>query len=114
MVGVLWYIMFAYGLANILVYGEGPFDIVTRFRDWVNEKNDGIGKMFDCMMCMSANIGWITSAVNYILFPSVNITIGKMLFGDLWIVGIVVDLFATSGAVWLLHTIQTAIEGKEA
>lgn len=109
---IFLYIIFSYGLSNLLVYGSGPFDILQKNRDFCNKYIPVLGNMLKCMMCTSANIGWISSLLNMLLLPSIKITPYYLLIGDtsLWFIIIFFDLAFTSGAVWLIHTLQEMFE----
>lgn len=110
MIGALFFILFAYGVTNMLVYSNGPFGIIDSFRNIVGELNEQIGEMFECMICTSANVGWISSAL--LMAFGYRITPGAFVFGGDWWMAIPFDLFATSGAVWLMHSAQKAMEGE--
>jgi hypothetical protein len=109
--GILLYILFAYGLTNLLVYGTGPFDILEKFRNLSRKILTTLGDMLNCMMCTSTNIGWIVSLLNILLLET-PLTPMMILYGDLipWYVIIFGDACITSGAVWLIHTLQEALE----
>lgn len=111
MINILIYILFAYGLSNLLVYGSGPFNMLTKFREICGSILKTLGDMLNCMMCTSANIGWITSLLN-ILLISTPLTPMMILYGGMipWYVIVFGDLCITSGAVWLLHTLQEYME----
>ena len=63
---ILLYTIAAYGLTNLLVYGTGPFDMLVHFRRLCGRILPTLGDMLECMMCTSANVGWIVSALNLI------------------------------------------------
>lgn len=111
MINILIYILFAYGITNLLVYGTGPFDILSKFRKLARRILNTLGDMLDCMMCTSTNIGWIVSLLN-LLFISVPLTPMMILYGGVlpWYVIIFGDACITSGAVWLIHTAQEMME----
>lgn len=109
---ILCYLLMAYGLSNLLVYGSGPFNILGKIREYCNTYLPTVGEMLDCMMCTSTNIGWVMSLINILLLPTYNFTPFNIIFHDcsLWYLIIPFDAFITSGAVWLLHTIQEYLE----
>ena len=72
-INIFVYILFAYGLSNLLVFGMGPYDLLERIRVTTKKVFGKLGNVLDCMMCTSANIGWIISLLNF-LFISVPIT----------------------------------------
>lgn len=111
MINIIVYILFAYGITNLLVYGTGPFEILAKFRLLARKILNTLGDMLDCMMCTSTNIGWIISLLN-ILFISVPLTPMMILYGSVlpWYVIIFGDACITSGAVWLIHNVEEALE----
>lgn len=110
-INVFVYLLFAYGLSNLLVFGMGPYDVLDWIRTTAKKIFGKLGNMLDCMMCTSANIGWVVSLLNY-FFISVPLTPMIILYGTLlpWYVVIFGDLCITSGAVWLINSIQEALE----
>ena len=109
---ILCYVIMAYGLSNLLVYGSGPFNILIRFREICGKRLPTLGEMLECMMCTSTNVGWVLSLLNIIILPSVPFTPFNILFNNIniWYVIIPFDAFITSGAVWLIHTCQETLE----
>ena len=102
----------SYGLSNLLVYGSGPFDILVKFRELSSKISYTFGQMLECMMCTSTNVGWIISLLNILLIPNIPLTPFNLIFNDisLWYLIIPFDAFITSGAVWLIHTLQESLE----
>lgn len=111
MINILIYILFAYGITNLLVYGTGPFNMLAKFRELARKILNTLGDMLDCMMCTSTNIGWVVSLLNILLIP-VPLTPMMILYGDVlpWYVIIFGDACITSGAVWLLHNLEEMME----
>jgi hypothetical protein len=111
MISIIMYVLFAYGLTNLLVYGTGPFDVLSKFRQFARRMLNTLGDMLDCMMCTSTNVGWIVSLLN-ILFISVPLTPMMVLYSSVlpWYIIIFGDACITSGAVWLIHTLQEYLE----
>lgn len=112
---IFCYIIMAYGLSNLLVYGSGPFNFLGKMRNFCYNYIPTLGDMLDCMMCTSTNIGWIVSLLNILFLPSLPITPFNILLHDnsLWYYIIPFDAFMTSGAVWLIHTFQEYLEKKK-
>ena len=52
---LLTFVLCAYGLTQILVYGDLP--ILERLRP-SKESAGGYGKLFHCPMCMGFHVGW--------------------------------------------------------
>ena len=111
MINILIYILFAYGITNLLVYGTGPFNMLAKFRELARKILNTLGDMLDCMMCTSTNIGWVVSLLNILLIP-VPLTPMMILYGNVlpWYVIIFGDACITSGAVWLLHNLEEMME----
>lgn len=109
---IVCYILMSYGLSNLLVYGSGPFDILVKFRELSSKISYTFGQMLECMMCTSTNVGWIISLLNILLIPNIPLTPFNLIFNDisLWYLIIPFDAFITSGAVWLIHTLQESLE----
>ena len=109
---VFLYFLFAYGLSNMLVYGSGPFNILGKFRSVSEKVLQTLGDMLKCMMCTSANVGWIASTLNLLFLPNTPLTPYNIIINDpsLWYIIIFADMCSTSGIVWLLHTAQEALE----
>lgn len=112
---ILVYSICAYGVSFWLVYGEGPFEIFTRFRDWVEKINPQLRKAYNCMNCTPAQVGLVLSTINALLTPHIAFTpFNALLFGSgLWWLIIPLDSMFTSGVVYLIHTIQEKIESEE-
>ena len=110
---LLIYVIFSYGLTNIIVFGSGPFSIITHIRK-IFMKIPTFDDMLSCMMCTSANVGWIMSIIDTFLLTEFNLTPFNIIINNptLWYYSIVGDLFFTSGIVWLIHTIQEYFETK--
>lgn len=107
------YILFAYGMANMVVYANGPFGIFEKWRTFTNKISESFGELFTCMICLSTWIGLIFSIVNTYIVPSIPFTPFNVIFGtgtEHVIIKTVLDLAATSGAVWLLHNLEEAME----
>ena len=77
---IFCYIIMTYGLSNILVHGYGPFDIIDKFRELINKISRPVGKMFECMMCTSTNIGIFLSILDILFINNINFTPFNILF----------------------------------
>lgn len=108
---LLIYVLLAYGISNIMVFGS----IFQKFRDviGVNDDEPGFfGKLFGCMMCLPFWVGIFLSLTIY--SPT------YFLYGDatMYITPdsiyrpftVFLDGCLTSGAVWLIHTLQEYFE----
>jgi hypothetical protein len=112
LVVVMCYILVAYGACNVIVYGEGPFYIFSKFRSLMSNINEHLGKAFNCMMCLPANFGWICSLVNWFFIP-ISFTPFNIVFGsyeNLWWLAALCDGALTSGSVYIIHIIVEYLE----
>lgn len=110
---LILYSVMTYGVSNVLVYGSGPFDLILKFRNFCKDHLSVLGKMLDCMMCTSLNVGLICSLFNVLLFPSLKFTPFSNIFVDIseyWYLIILFDAFFTSGVVWIIHSFQELCE----
>jgi hypothetical protein len=108
------YIICAFGACNVIVFGEGPFYIFSKLREYSNKISPHFGKMFTCMLCLPANFGWICSIVNWFLIP-VAFTPFNIIFGNidnLWWLAALCDGAFTSGIVYLIYICNEYIEKK--
>jgi hypothetical protein len=112
---IFLYIIAAYGLTNLLVFGTGPYNMLGGFRKLARKVSYTLGDMLDCMMCTSANVGWILSLLNLLLFPTLPLTPFNIALNNpsLWYIIIPADLCFTSGIVWLIHTVQERLESSK-
>lgn len=108
---VFCYILFAYGIANMVCYAEGPFNMFAWWREVADNISEGFGKLFNCMMCFSTWVGLVTSIAD-LLIPSVAFTPFNLILAGhgLWWLIPILDAGLTSGAVWLLHNLEEAFE----
>lgn len=111
-----WFIIFvysivAYAISNILVYANGPFHIFRNIRKIATKIHPQLGELFDCMICMPTWIGIILSGLNLYFLPNYGLTPFNMIAtGMPWYAILIFDGSFTSGIVWLIHTVQEAIE----
>ena len=108
---IFCYILFAYGISNMVCYAEGPWGIFEKWRIFAHNISEGFGKLFTCMMCFSTWIGVVFSLID-ILFKSFAFTPFNVLLGAVapWWLIIILDAGLTSGIVWLLHNFEEACE----
>jgi hypothetical protein len=106
------YSIATYGASFWLVYGEGPFEIFTKFRNFIEKVNPQLRRAYNCMNCTPAQVGLVLSTINTLFAHNVAFTpFNLLLFGTgLWWVIIPLDAMFTSGIVYLIHTLQEAIE----
>ena len=102
----------AYAISNHFVYAHGPMHIYDWIRDTAAKIHPNLGELFQCMICFPTWIGFILSAANSIFLPYVWLTPGMIMLGTFapWWIIMILDGFFASGIVWLIHTLQEALE----
>lgn len=112
-----WLILFifsiiSYAISNHFVYAHGPMHIYDKIREIANKIHSNLGELFGCMICFPTWVGMILSAANSFMLPALNLTPFMMLMGGFapWWIIMILDGFFASGIVWLIHTVQEAIE----
>ena len=113
LVTVLSYILFSYGITTMLIYFNGPFDIIEYFRKTMNAIHPKLGELFQCPFCLSTWIGGLFSIINYLWIPIKITPFNMILAGSgLWWLIIPMDSFLTCGTVWLLHVLDEYLENN--
>lgn len=111
---ILCYCIVAYGACNVIAFGKGPANIFIKFRDLMYRISTNLGELFECMMCLPANFGWICSLFNWFLINEPFTPFNLILRSNpsLWWLAMICDGAFTSGIVWLIHTIQAWFENN--
>jgi hypothetical protein len=84
--------------------------------DWIRDTaakiHPNLGELFQCMICFPTWVGFILSAANSLFLPYIGLTPGMIMLGTLapWWIIMIIDGFFASGIVWLIHTLQEALE----
>lgn len=113
LVTLLSYILFSYGITTMLIYFNGPFDIIEYFRKTMNAIHPKLGELFQCPFCLSTWIGGLFSLINYLWIPIKITPFNMILAGSgLWWLIIPMDSFLTCGTVWLLHVLDEYLENN--
>lgn len=113
LVALLSYILFSYGITTMLIYFNGPFDIIEYFRKTMNAIHPKLGELFQCPFCLSTWIGGLFSIINYLWIPIKITPFNMILAGSgLWWLIIPMDSFLTCGTVWLLHVLDEYLENN--
>jgi hypothetical protein len=97
------FILICYGACNNLIYGS----IFEGFRNFLSKFGTGgnsIHKLFTCFMCLGT---WMGFAISAILLFSGNST--PLNINNVWL-SIFLHGLLSAGGVWLLHTLQEALE----
>lgn len=106
------FLLIAYGVSNITVFGS----IFKKFRTFCeNVSPNFLGMLFTCMICLPTWVGFLGSSL--VWSPSLDyqvVTHGVSFFGLFDIskefIATFLDGCMTSGAVWLIHSFQEAME----
>ena len=113
LVTLLSYILFSYGITTMLIYFNGPFDIIEYFRKTMNAIHPKLGELLQCHFCLSTWIGGLFSIINYLWIPIKITPFNMILAGSgLWWLIIPMDSFLTCGTVWLLHVLDEYLENN--
>lgn len=116
-----WVIIFifsivAYGISNHFVYAHGPMHLYDKIRDIAAKIHPNLGELFQCMICFPTWVGFILSAANSWLLPTLELTPMMLVLGSFapWWIIMILDGFFASGIVWLINTVQEALERSNA
>lgn len=95
-----------------MVYGGGPFDLITKFRSLMGRIHPTLGDLMGCMMCFPTNVGLLLSLGDIFLLPDMSITPFSILLSNdtPWYIIVFGDMFYASGTTWLIHTFQEMME----
>lgn len=109
---VIVYCILAYGLANTLIYANGPFHIFAHMHRILPKIHPHLEEMFSCFICLPYWIGFFFSALDIFLFEDFSFTPMNICLGAScpWWLVILFDGIFTSGAVWLINTVQSKYE----
>lgn len=112
---IIVYVIATYGLTFGLVYTRGLFGIFQKIRDLCHEYSSELEEMLNCTFCTPCNIGLWLSIINIVFFPLTPFTPAFLIFNDtsLWLYIILADLFFTGASVFLIDTLQNALEKKD-
>jgi hypothetical protein len=105
---LLTFILICYGICNNIIYGS----IFQGFRNFLEKFGTGgysIHKLFTCFMCLGTWMGFVITLVfNHFGYLSLT-PIGSLGITDLYLV-VALNGFISSTGVWLIHTLQEALE----
>lgn len=109
---IFLYCICAYGISNMMVFSSGPFHIFEGIRKIASSINEHFGSMFNCMICLPANCGWICSLIDWFFLPQIAITPFNILLAgtNLWWLALICDCCFTTGIVWLIHNVESFFE----
>jgi hypothetical protein len=109
---LLIFLLIAYGVSNIVVFSS----IFAKWRNfWSNISPNFWGTLFSCMICFPTWVGFLGSALIWSPVEHYEIVTNGINFFGLFnipkgLISVFLDGCLTSGAVWLIHSIQEAIE----
>lgn len=105
------YILLAFGVSEMFVFFNGPFNIIGKLRDTLTRYSEMAGELFGCMFCFSTWVGALLSALNFWFIP-VMFTPFNILFEEYhkWWLVIPFDMFLTCGTTWLLYQLEEMLE----
>lgn len=102
-----------YSVSNHFVYAHGPFHMYDKIRDLASRTSETLGELFQCMICFPFWVGLLLSLIDTFFIGGEPFTPFNVVdtYSDMpwWLVSFFDAMFA-SGAVWLIHTLQEAIE----
>tara|TARA_R110000824_G_scaffold302749_2_gene490528 strand:+ start:7587 stop:7895 length:309 start_codon:yes stop_codon:yes gene_type:complete len=89
MVELLYFVLAAYGLTQLLVYGS-IFEAIRPTRGW-------LGSLFSCPMCMGFHVGWIlmllspyTELFNFDVTPVNYFILGSISSGTSYVLNMLI------------------------
>lgn len=106
---IFCYSMMVYGLCVILIESYGPFNIIEYFRQCITRISPSIGKMFECFICTSTNVGWAVVLAERTFDFNIS-PISKILLNESLLIAIPCNMFFTCGVVWVLRNVVTLCE----
>jgi hypothetical protein len=97
---MLFWVLAAYGMTNILVWGS----IFETTRTWIKKHSKFFGDLISCTLCTSTWVGFFMS-----------LTLGSLsarYFNTVWFVDLFFDGMISAGSVWALNAIIESYENK--
>ena len=101
-----------YGMSMAMVYFDGPYGLIIRFRELASRYMGSYSEVFSCMFCLPVNIGIIMSAIA--LVTGTYFTPFTKMFSDggLWWLSIIMDGFYCGATSYFLNSIQERLEKR--
>lgn len=109
---LLIYVIVCYGVANTVIFARGPFHVFEKMHSYFTEHHPMLEELSSCFICSGWWYGLVFSAINMTFFPGTPVTPMAIIGipSELWYVTLFCDGAFTSGALWLTHTCQGALE----
>ena len=106
------YLVACYGIANTIIYARGPFHIFDALHEMAKKIHPQLEEMLSCFICLDWWIGFAFSLLDTFVLTGIAFTPMALLGLPLeyWYVSMFLDGAFTSGAVWLINTVQDALE----
>ena len=107
------YIIATFGICELIIYFDGPFSILDKFRKLMGKISAGAAQVVSCFACLSTWVGIILSVVDLLI--KFNFTPFNIIFGSTWdICWLIIPLDAafTCGTTWLLHQLEDLMEAR--
>lgn len=110
---VFIYFIFAFGFTELLVFYDGPFGLLDKFRNLMAKFSKEAGKALECPICTSTWLGGFLSLLNYFVI-SVGFTPWNVIMGwtGMWYLIIPFDMITTAGVVLLLYHLDELVTKK--
>lgn len=105
------YIIAVFGCCEMMIYFNGPFDIIDKWREFLRYRSEGLYNLFTCFACLSTWVGFVLSAIDLII-PEIAITPFNIIIGEpsLWWLVVPLDGFFACGTTWMLHQLEEYME----
>lgn len=105
---IFYFMIVAYGMANILVYGK----IFDKPRNWVTSNSEFLKKLLSCIFCTG---WWVGVYLSLLLFsPALALKLDNPILNwglyGIYPLALFFDGCFTSGICWLIHNVQEWFE----
>ena len=109
---LLIYIIICYGIANTIIYANGPFHCFVKMHEVAAKIHPHLEEMLSCFICSGWWLGFFMSLLNLFVFTSIAFTPLTMigLPMEYWYISVFFDGAFVSGSNWLINTVQEALE----
>lgn len=109
---IITYTFAIFGLTEMLVFFDGPFDLIAMFRDAMSELSEKLGALFNCIFCTSTWIGIVFSIIDLLVGGCTFTPFNLIIHNDsLWFIIVPLDLMFACGSVYFLHSLREMIGG---
>lgn len=109
----LIYSLCLFGIGEMFIYFNGPFDILEYIRKFAHFIHPKFGELFTCIFCFSTWSGAFMSALNFFIIPT-PFTPFNMILGTtgMWWFIIPLDMFFGCASTWLWHRLEEWLESN--